>query len=313
MFYNVQGGIPTVNCQPQADSDVCGIGVRCALYIQAALSLLLPRQQTDLSTVFNTNFLLQITSMSLVLAVLFDSKINVPNAIIATHLAVLLSTCRLKVRATWPLDLDNLRRLNIKLWFMNLATDLPLTACNLGVWVDIRKLQSSVSFCPDGAGDWVFFGNTYSITIATTASNFVFGFVIYSVVHELLDCAAGGARLVHCSRRGWINLEPHDVEFDTVVWWIRTLLQRRMKIGWRRLHTRMNYVRMCHKWFTLAYVIWTVEQTVNANAFASVDNSFGFGQISALFLALTSIIHSLILGHTSWFTCRKSFFIRSQS
>ena len=56
MLYNVEnGGILNINCDPQPNPDVSGIGVRIAVYLQALFSIFLCLREISMADVILTN------------------------------------------------------------------------------------------------------------------------------------------------------------------------------------------------------------------------------------------------------------------
>lgn len=209
-------------------------------------------RQRDISNVFGTNFCLQITASALVVGIIFDSTINVPNAIIASHLAVMLSTCNVTVNAPHYSYIDKMRRLKTKLLWLDHITNSLLIACNLAICVDIGKLQKDSSVCPDGAGKWVFFGIINDISGTTAASNFVVGSIVIISTQHIMGVIADGVRTIYLSSTALIRPEEVDVELDVILWWIRESFRQHVVYygsRWESLQHALIFIQICQKWF----------------------------------------------------------------
>jgi hypothetical protein len=80
MFYTFDNGaLVSVNCDPQPNQDVSGIGVRIALYLQALFSILLGFGEKSATDVILTNISLQVAGLSLIQAAYFDPSIDIPH------------------------------------------------------------------------------------------------------------------------------------------------------------------------------------------------------------------------------------------
>src|SRR5579859_6528148 len=96
MFYTSDDGVLShVNCDPQANPDISGIGVRTSLYLQALFSILLSLGETTSNGIIGTNIALQVTTLSLIIAAYFDPEIDVPHTIMVTHYVMMASMSRI--------------------------------------------------------------------------------------------------------------------------------------------------------------------------------------------------------------------------
>jgi hypothetical protein len=96
MFLAWNGISIRVNCPVVTlDSDVLGIGVRGALYIQAAILILLTLFEIRPEDVFFSTLSIQVTSAALIGAAYFDRTIDVPHTLGASQFSVLFSACRI--------------------------------------------------------------------------------------------------------------------------------------------------------------------------------------------------------------------------
>ena len=139
MFYTIDNGVLTrVNCEPQANPDVSGVGVRTSLYLQALLSILLSLGETSSKTIIATNIAVQVTTLSLIMAACFDPEIDAPHTIMVTHYVTMASMIRITsndfalrylrtkdglraVTVIWLMDMVFLMKcLNARTFFFNL-------------------------------------------------------------------------------------------------------------------------------------------------------------------------------------------------
>jgi len=194
MFYSTDNGaLSHVNCDPQANTDVSGIGVRTSLYLQALLSILLSLGETTSSSIIGTNVALQVTTLSQ----RTSPDVDVPHTIMVTHYVMMMSMSRVTasdLAFRYLRTKDGLRGVTV-LWLMDLVFRPILLVFNLAVWVRIRELQRQGALCQNGSGKWIFFGKVKEISIADSASDFAFACVILDVIWEVAMVIAGIARL----------------------------------------------------------------------------------------------------------------------
>ena len=194
MFYSTDNGaLSHVNCDPQANTDVSGIGVRTSLYLQALLSILLSLGETTSSSIIGTNVALQVTTLSQ----RTSPDVDVPHTIMVTHYVMMTSMSRITasdLAFRYLRTKDGLRGVTV-LWLMDLVFRPILLVFNLAVWVRIRELQRQGALCQNGSGKWIFFGKVKEISIADSASDFAFACVILDVIWEVAMVIAGIARL----------------------------------------------------------------------------------------------------------------------
>src|SRR5947207_15672857 len=94
MFSKWNGTTITINCVVQPNSDVSGIGIRGAFYMQAAIMIFLHFFQIRPKDIFFSNLSIQVTSAALIGAVYFDSTVDVTHTLVASQFAILFSCCR---------------------------------------------------------------------------------------------------------------------------------------------------------------------------------------------------------------------------
>ena len=89
MFYSYNGSEILVNCATIPNSDVSGIGVRGALYLQAAMMIILSMLKQRPSDILFSNLSSQTTALALICATYFDPKVDVPHTLVASHFSIL--------------------------------------------------------------------------------------------------------------------------------------------------------------------------------------------------------------------------------
>src|SRR5437773_12519616 len=94
MFYSLNGSVITVNCEVVPNTDVSGVGVRGALYLQAGITIILSCYAKRPEEVQYTNLALQATSMAVIAATFFDPTVDVAHSLVASMFSVLFSSCR---------------------------------------------------------------------------------------------------------------------------------------------------------------------------------------------------------------------------
>jgi len=92
MFVSTSGnGAPQVNCAVQPETDVSGIGIRYAFYLQAAFSIFLNCGTRFPTDVYLTNMPVLLSLICVVGSTLFYSSIDIVHALLASHFAVMLA------------------------------------------------------------------------------------------------------------------------------------------------------------------------------------------------------------------------------
>jgi hypothetical protein len=81
MFTSTVNGVTQVNCAVQPDSDISGIGVRWAFYLQALSAILLNLRAKSPSDIYLIDVTLLISSITFIAGTLFDPSIDVVHAI----------------------------------------------------------------------------------------------------------------------------------------------------------------------------------------------------------------------------------------
>jgi hypothetical protein len=282
MFYaTLEGTISSVNCEPHANTDVSGIGVRCALYLQAAFSIVLAWGKSAPHDVFAANVGLQAVSISLIAAAFFDPQIDVPHTIIVSHFAVLMSACRYSSN-DFPaafIQGPNGAKTAFGVWVIDILSRPILLLFNCYLWIVIQSLQQNNQLCPQGAGKWVFFGTGHEINVASFASKVAF-------VVSILDILWDAIRVVCEIYRLWVLRQAgprgsREIGFDSRIWCVYKF--------WNSAHwnwplacnSLVKISRIC-KISTCAYVVWAVETTIGVNDVSREEGKWTFGQIFAM-------------------------------
>ena len=97
MFYSTEpGGLTTVNCALNPNPDISGIGVRCALYIQAFLTLALKADNSSSMPldIILMNLGTEVAAVGLILSAYNDVTIDIPHSFMVTYFVSMLSSCR---------------------------------------------------------------------------------------------------------------------------------------------------------------------------------------------------------------------------
>jgi len=315
MFYSTDNGaLSHVNCDPQANTDVSGIGVRTSLYLQALLSILLSLGETTSSSIIGTNVALQVTTLSLILAAYFDPDVDVPHTIMVTHYVMMMSMSRVTASDLafhYLRTKDGLHGVTV-LWLMDLVFRPMLLVFNLAVWVRIRELQRQAALCDNGSGKWIFFGHVKEISIADSASQFAFASVILDVIWEVVMVIAGITRrwvLMKSSRLAMAKQSG----FDPRIWWLRKACKKLLYLAnfslgpfrdWDLFCSVLSKLSLVFKAFIYAYTVWTVESMVKVNDLVTDEGRWSFGQIFAT---------ASMLGSAFLFLLRCAKFIKKHS
>jgi hypothetical protein len=145
--------------------------------------------------------------------------------------------------------------------------------------------------CPNGAGDWVFFGVINPVGASTTASIVAFALVIVMGTWQVINVVVAAARL-------WMWLQqkasPLDIargsQFPAVIWWIAKLHGKERTLLPQRFRWTAFVVTRFFQLAVVTYVILTVERTVVASGIQSFENQWGFGQIMPMVNLLATAI-----------------------
>src|SRR5271155_5554874 len=160
MFYTVQNSTLVVNCGVAPDSDVSGVGVRGALYFQAAVMIVLSFSQLkkDPHEILFWNLSMQTTSLALISATYFDPTVDIVHTLVASQFSVLFSTCRITLYELPPSVLrSSVRSKSLsRLWILDTFFRTCLVAFNFQTWLVITRIQRhDKSICSEGFGQWV--------------------------------------------------------------------------------------------------------------------------------------------------------------
>jgi hypothetical protein len=286
MFYTTEHGVLTsLNCDIQPNTDVSGIGIRCALYIQAIFSLLLVfKIRTSTEIVFN-NVSLQVAAIGLIAAAYFDETIDVPHTIMVSHLSVMMSSCRATVSSCSLGALRSSGKLSqaiFTIYLLDIIFCPIIMVFNYVVWNVIRRAQTQNDLCPSGLGQLVFFGTESEIGVSSFASKAAFAFVIVNITLEGSRYVAECGRIWQWSRHN-TDTVTRPIGFDPRLWWLWTLLSSRFEgWDWKERCRQVAILSLCHKLCIWIYTLWTIEKMVEVNNINSEDLQWSFGQIFAL-------------------------------
>jgi hypothetical protein len=199
MFYTGSGDSFHANCAIVPNADVSGIGVRTSFYLQATTLILLSLLPTNPHELLLSNLSIQIPTLALISSAYFDTAIDVPHTLIASHFAVLFSVSRMNI---FQLKTEEMRvrrnaRVLSRIVLLDVLFRWILVVFNFGVWGTILRLQENPEICPEGFGLWSFFG---SVELRNQSSA-----VTFAYVYAILDIAWESLRLVIGFLRGWMT------------------------------------------------------------------------------------------------------------
>jgi hypothetical protein len=284
MFTSTVNGVTQVNCAVQPDSDVSGIGVRSAFYLQALLGILLNFFAKSPSDIYLIDVSLLISSITFIVGTLCDSYIDIVHAVIAGHFAVILAEARTP-SFIWPvaaLVKRGGKTALLRMEWVEVIFRPILTIFNILLWSNLRAIQTQ-NECPNGAGDWVFFGEVNPVGVSTMASTAVFMLVILMGIWQIVGAVATAARL-------WMwnhgNTLPPDIargsQFHPILWWMAKLRRTERTLVPRQIRWVIFIGIRFYQLGIVGYGIITVEHTVAVNGIESSENQWGFGQIAAM-------------------------------
>jgi hypothetical protein len=280
MFYSTDNGaLPRMNCALNPNADIAGLTVRCALYIQALLTFAL---KTDHSTslpldVIVTNLAVQIAALYLVVSVYLADTIDIPHSVIASYFLFMLSACRNTSFDFSAEYLQSSKGCQTLLWLW--ATDMVfrplLLAFNYSVWITFRHVQTG-RLCPRGSGSVFLFGS-FDVSVES-------GVTLAALIICGLDVVGEVLRYVgEITRCQFLGHRPRDLVdelvFDSRVWWISRIMVSRFPPNWRTICWWTLRISFCHSAVICLLVLISVEKTVSANNFGSMEGAWGFGQV----------------------------------
>jgi hypothetical protein len=284
MFASTVNGVTQVNCAVQPDSDVSGIGVRSAFYFQALFAILLNLFAKSPSDIYLIDVSLLISSITFIAGTLFDSSIDVVHALIAGHFAVMLAEARTP-SFIWPVAVLVKRGGKTALLRMEAVEAvfrLILAIFNILLWSNLRAIQTQ-NECPNGAGDWVFFGGVNPVGASTTASIAVFKLVILMGIWQIVGAVATVARLWMWNHENTLLRDiARGSQFLPVLWWMAKLCRTEPILVPRRIRWVIFIGTRFFQLAIVGYGIINVEHTVAVNGIESSENEWGIGQIAAM-------------------------------
>ena len=187
MWYHktADGTLTQVKCEVQPNSDISGIGVRDAFYLQAAIATLLTLFESTPTQVFLSNISLLGTSFAIIFSAYFDPTIDIPHAIIASQLAYMLSWGRYRFSSFGglPRRIKNIR-MRWALWLFERAVNWVLISFNYRLWSFIRTLQEpDETECTNGFGYWALLP-AVALKERSWPSTFAYVWCILDIVSE---------------------------------------------------------------------------------------------------------------------------------
>ncbi len=277
MFYGMVDGLPRLVCTPKPNTDASGV---TAIYIQAALSILMSSGFPSPNQIIATNISLQIVGLSLLGAAYFDDAIDIPHTIIVSHMAVLLFSCRITALDFRP-GSKMTRKLRGIIMCIDLITVPLLLTFNLSIWQTLRHIEVyGPSPCPDNAdlGEWILWGNGIDITPGSPSSGTKFAFAI--CIFDLVWVSSSyimELRKMYLLQQHRLGHILDDNCFDARVWWAWNLLDRHDRHFLNSLSAAVSRIRHFYRYSILVYVVWTVEKTVMINDFPIEEDKWTFG------------------------------------
>jgi len=195
MWYKTTNGLLQVNCDVQPNTDVSGIGVRDAFYLQSALAVLLTLFKSTTSEILLSNISLLGTSFALIFSAYVDPTIDIPHAIIASQLAYMLWWCRYPFASFGgsPQSMEDART-RWALWIIERVVNCVLKSFNYHLWYFIRTLQQNETECLDGFGYWALM-RSVNLKVSTSLSTFAYVWCILDIVSEGLGVFTTMARI----------------------------------------------------------------------------------------------------------------------
>ena len=77
MFYHYNGTVFQTNCQVVPESDVSGVGVRWALFVQVCTAIILSAVELEPSEILLINIATEATALALMSSTFFDPTVDV--------------------------------------------------------------------------------------------------------------------------------------------------------------------------------------------------------------------------------------------
>jgi hypothetical protein len=257
-------------CGVIVNTDVSGIGVRFALYLQAALSVLMQvvRARGHCTGIIASNIAIQVASVALVLAAYLDNSIDGPHAIIASQLAVLLSASRVTVYDVR--QLSNRWRITCQILILDCVCRLILVLFNLHLWGSVLALQKQTSRCKEGFGTWVVF----DIATESPATKIAYWYAWLDFSWTMAWFLTETIRAYTVRNSSDIQLK-RELKGDPRLW----LLRRIFPCLSRNRFTSLSTCSTSYKMVLWVITVVTVEITIAKNRIGTGENKWTFGQI----------------------------------
>ena len=291
MFYSYNGSDIHVNCVTSPNSDVSGIGVRGALYLQAAMMIILSMLKQRPSDILFSNLSSQTTALALICATYFDPKVDVPHTLVASHFSILFSTCRISSYDILPSTLRSRTayKISSRLWALDIVFRTILVLFNYHVWSTILAIQKDNPVCPEGFGEWAFWAIKLEVKDPSFATRFAYIYTIWDLVWEGFRYISGASRYGYHGKDSF-NALKSQIRFDPRYWFLRRMriiLCQTSETQTSRSNTpsaghiwmsRLQLVRKALFWL---YIVVNIELTIRANNLIA-ENQWTFGQIFSI-------------------------------
>lgn len=314
MFWALNGTVTHVNCKIVPNSDVSGVGVRGALYLQAALMIFLSFLKQSPQDILFSNISLQTTSLALICASYFDPNVDIPHTLVASEFSILFSTCRISSYDLLPSSLGSRAafKTSSRLWLLDIFFRTCLVLFNYHIWSAITKFQRDSAICPDGFGRWVFFSITVDLKVPTLATRFAFTYCIFDLVWEGFRYVSGAARYWYHEGLGFTALR-NQIRIDPRYWLLHQIyfhldcrsLSSNDNYNNSRPYSLMAYYQCIRKILVWLYIVINVEMTISRNGLTG-ESYWTFGQIFSMvnMFSLASVLLSHFIPSTLGWSLR---------
>jgi tetratricopeptide (TPR) repeat protein len=279
MFYSYNGTGFQINCQVVPNTDVSGVGVRWALFLQAFTTIILSALALEPSEILMTNISTQGTSLALIVATFFDPTVDIVHSIITSQFAVLFSICRI-TSLDIPLSLPPTRtsmKMFSRLQLLDFFFRTCLLSFNIQLWSTILKMQKE-NLCPTGAGSWSFFFKKFNVSDHSWASTLALAYCIIDIISEFLrHFAVVMEEYISMDQSRTSTRKSWDPRIKLL-----TALADSFKITQTLgLFALIRPVALLYKLCSLVYVSANILQSINDNGLTG-EEYWTFGQIFSI-------------------------------
>ena len=277
MFYTLKGSSFNVNCEVKPSVDISGIGFRCALYLDALLTIISAKGHVEETPeVLFSNFAHLATALLLLATAFFNSELDAPHAIIVFHILAILSSLVFTVNEYPLTEMHNRsgRKLELRLAIMDLLFRPFILAFNLMTWNALRILQKHPEICSEGAGKWVFFSRVIGVTEQSVAT---WLFFVMSILNIILE----GSRLAAEIGRRWVFKEVSS-GMDPRLWVLQRLWRQDNDRHIIQLHELLKTLLPIQRVLICVYAAWTIERIIVENGLQQEETIWTVDQCTAL-------------------------------